>query len=141
METKNRNAFQKLSVSIINVFFSGLISLPFCYYFGFGIIYKVILVSIFFLYNLSFIFLTKNRCLGMILLDIRWKDQYPLKNQIIYVFLYTLSFSTAVIWIYFPFDLLLVNLLLIQLPMVLKTSNTLHGYLSGGMSISKKILT
>jgi hypothetical protein len=134
METKNTNAIQKLSVSIINTFFVVLLSLPFYLICDFTTTYKIILVLLFFLYNLSFIFLTKNRCLGMIILNIQWKKEYPIKNQLIYVFLYTLSFSTIVIWIFFPFDLLLFNLLLIQLPCVLITGTTLHGYLSGKMS-------
>jgi hypothetical protein len=70
----------------------------------------------------------------MIILNISWKEEYPLKQQIIYTFLYSLSFSTIVIWIFFPFDLLLFNLLCIQLPTVLLTGTTLHGYLSGKMS-------
>jgi hypothetical protein len=134
METKDTNALQKLSVSILNTLFVVLLSIPFYFIFNFTTTYKAILVLIFFLYNLSFIFLTKNRCLGMILLNVQWKKEYPLKNQLIYVFLYTLSFSTMVIWIFFPLDLLLFNLILIQLPCVLKTGTTLHGYLSGKIS-------
>lgn len=134
METKNTNALQKLSVSIINVFFVLLLSIPGYLIWGFGLEYKIMLVVVFLVYNLTFIFTTKNRCLGMIILNIYWKEEYPLKNQITYAFLYTLSFSTAVIWIFFPFDLLLVNLLLIQLPFVLKTGTTAHGYFSGRMS-------
>ena len=139
METKNTNALQKLSVSVINTLFVVLLSIPFYAIFhGLTIGYGITLVILFFLYNLSFIFLTKNRCLGMILLNIHWKEEYTLKNQIIYVFLYSLSFSTIVIWIFFPFDLLLFNLLCIQLPCVLITGTTLHGYLSGKMSGYKK---
>ena len=134
METKNTNALQKLSVSIINVFFVLLLSIPSYIHYGFSVQYKLILVLIFLLYNLVFVFTTQNRCLGMILLNIYWKEDYPIKNQIIYVFLYTLSFSTAVIWVIFPFDLLLFNLLLIQLPFVLITGTTAHGYFSGKMS-------
>jgi hypothetical protein len=134
METKNTNALQKLSVSVINTLFVVLLSIPFYLLWGFTLYYKISLVAIFLLYNLVFIFTTKNRCLGMIILGIYWKEEYPLKNQVIYAFLYTLSFSTAVIWIFFPFDLLLVNLLLIQLPFVLKTGTTAHGYFSGKMS-------
>jgi hypothetical protein len=134
MQTKNTNPIDKLSVSIINTFFVVLLSLPFYFIYGFSTSYKLILVLIFFLYNLTFVFLKKNRCLGMILLNIQWKKEYPIKNQLIYILLYTLSFSTIVIWIFFPFDLLLFNLLLIQLPCVLKTGTTLHGYLSGKMS-------
>ena len=130
METKNTNSLHKLSISIINTFFVALLSLPFYLIFGFNITYKIILVLLFLLYNLSFIFLTKNRCLGMILLGVHWKKEYPVKQQVLYAFLYSLSFSTLVIWIFFPFDLLLFNLLLIQLPCVLKTGTTLHGYMS-----------
>lgn len=138
METKSTNALQKLSISIINTFFVALLSLPFYLIFAFNTTYKIILVLLFLLYNLSFIFLTKNRCLGMILLGVYWKKEYPVKQQIIYAFLYSLSFSTIIIWIFFPFDLLLFNLLLIQLPCVLKTGTTLHGHLSGRMSGYKK---
>ena len=134
MQSKNTNPIQKLSVSVINTIFVSILSLPFYFIFGFFITYKIILILIFFLYNLSFIFLTKNRCLGMITLGIRWKYQYSIRQQLLYTFLYTLSFSTIVIWIYFPFDLLLFNILLIQLPTVLITGSTLHGYLSGKMS-------
>jgi hypothetical protein len=134
MKTKNTNALQKLSVSIINTIFVATLSLPFYFIFSFSTTYKLILVIIFFLYNLSFVFLTKNRCLGMIILGIKWKKEYPIKQQIIYTFLYSLSFSTIVIWIFFPFDLLLFNLLFIQLPAVLLTGTTLHGYISGKMS-------
>jgi hypothetical protein len=134
MQTKNTNAFQKLSVSIINTIFVFILSLPFYFIFGFTTTFKIIFILIFFLYNLSFIFLTNNRCLGMIVLNIKWKEDYPIRQQILYTFLYTLSFSTIVIWIYFPFDLLIFNLLFIQLPTVLLTGSTLHGYLSGKMS-------
>ncbi|KKQ94929.1 MAG: hypothetical protein UT66_C0004G0023 [candidate division CPR2 bacterium GW2011_GWC1_39_9] len=134
METKNTNALEKLAVSILNTFFVILVSFPFYFAYGFTIKYRIILVIIFLFYNLLFVFTTKNRCLGMIILNIYWREEYPLKNQVIYALLYTLSFSTLVIWIFFPFDLLLVNLVLIQLPFVLKTGTTLHGYLSGKMS-------
>ena len=66
-------------------------------------------------------------------LRIDWAKDYPIKNHIIFALLYSLSFATAVTWIVFPFDVLLVNLLCIQLPMVLKTGYTLHGYLAGKM--------
>lgn len=131
---KNTNALQKLSVSILNTLFTLLLSLPFYFIFGFSNTYRVILVFIFLIYNLSCIFLSNNRCLGMIILGIKWKEEYSLKQHIIYRLLYSLSFSTIVIWIFFPFDLLLINLLCIQLPTILLTGSTLHGYLSGKMS-------
>ena len=133
METINTNALEKLMVSVINTFFVVLISVPFYYIYGFNLKYRIILILFFLFYNLLFIFMSKNRCLGMILLKIYWRKDYPLLNQLVYAFLYTTSFSTIVIWIFFPFDLLLVNLLFLQLPCVLITGTTLHGYLSGKM--------
>ena len=102
METKNTNALEKLAVSILNTFFVILVSFPFYFAYGFTIKYRIILVIIFLFYNLLFVFTTKNRCLGMIILNIYWREEYPLKNQVIYALLYTLSFSTLVIWIFFP---------------------------------------
>lgn len=134
METINTNALEKLMVSVINTFFVVLISSPFYYIYGFNLKYKIILILLFLFYNLLFIFVSKNRCLGMILLKVYWKKDYPLLNQLVYAFLYTASFSTIVIWIFFPFDLLLINLLFLQLPCVLITGTTLHGYLSGKMT-------
>lgn len=69
----------------------------------------------------------------MRLLKIRWAKDYPLKERLIFAILYTASFATVVVWLFFPFDLLVFNLLFIQLPMVLATGYTLHGFLSGRM--------
>ena len=137
---RNTNALEKLSVSVINTFFVALLSLPFYFLFGFTIKYKIALVLIFLLYNLACAFFNKGIGLGDIILNTKWKKEYSLKNHIIFSFLYTLSFSTIVIWIFFPFDLLIFNLLFVQLPSVLISGYTLHGYLSGKM-VSSKIIT
>lgn len=132
-DIKNSTAIEKLSVSIINTFFVVLLSLPLYYIFGFTTKYKISLILIFLIYNLFFALFNKGETLGAKILKIKWVKEYPLRNHILFSFLYTLSFSTIVIWIWFPFDLLLLNLLLIQLPSVLITGYTLHGYLSGKM--------
>ncbi len=62
-----------------------------------------------------------------------WAKDYPLKNQLIWLSLYTLSFSTLLFWVFFPFDLFLINMLCLQLPMILIKKTTLHGFLSGQM--------
>jgi hypothetical protein len=134
IETKNTNAMQKLAVSIINTSIVALASLPFYLIFEFTTAYKITLVLLFFFYNLIFVFTKDHRCIGMKILTIYWKEKYSTKKLLIYTLLYTLSFSTIVIWILFPFDLLIFNLIAIQLPCVLKTGTTLHGYLSGKIS-------
>jgi len=70
----------------------------------------------------------------MMIVKTYWKEDYPKINQIIYAVLYTASFATLFIWIWFPFDLFLFNMIFLQLPCVLLTGTTLHGYLSGGMT-------
>lgn len=134
MSSNNTNAFEKLAVSMINTSFVLILSLPLYFFFGWTLYYRVSLVIIFFFYNIISIFISGNRTLGMIFLNIHWKEEYSLRSQILYIFLYTLSFSTLVIWIFLPFDLLILNLVFIQLPMVLITGSTLHGYLSGKMT-------
>ena len=135
---KSTNSLEKLSVTLINTVLVLILSIPDYLIFGFNDYYKLIVVLWFLACNLTYILVSKNRCVGMILLNIYWKRNYSTKQQLIYAVLYTLSFATAFIWVFFPFDLLLINLFLVQLPFVLKTGSTLHGYLSGKMSGYRK---
>jgi len=125
--------WQKLLVSIINTCFVALLSIPFFILLGFTIEYRLILVLIFLAYQLVILLFPNRRSIGALLTRTVWSKKYSLKNHLIYAFLYTLSFSTIVVWVVFPFDLLLLKLLLIQWPFVTKTGYTLHGYLSGKM--------
>ncbi len=70
----------------------------------------------------------------MMLTNVSWNKEYKTVNHIAYALLYSLSFSTIIIWVVFPFDVLLVNLILVQFPLIHFTGYTLHGYLSGKMS-------
>ena len=73
----------------------------------------------------------------MRIINAEWEDEYSLKRKLLYSFLYTLSFSTFLIWIWFPFDLLILNLLLLQLPFVLITGRTVHGYFAGMVGVKE----
>lgn len=137
MKTRYSNAFEKLLVSIINVFTVFLISTPILLYLGFTLEYRIFFVFLFFVQDLIYIFFFNNRYLGMRILNIEWEREYSIKKEILYSLLYTLSFSTFLIWIWFPFDLLIFNILLIQLPFVLTTGKTLHGYLTGMVGIKE----
>ena len=66
-----------------------------------------------------------------------YKENYPIKNLIIYSFLYTLSFVTLFFHIFFYLDIFLINMLFIQIPCILLTKTTFHGYLSGGITTVK----
>ncbi len=63
--------------------------------------------------------------------NLYWRKHYTFRQHIKFNIFYTLSFSTIMLYVWFPLDLLILNLLLIQLPMSLITGTTLHGYLSG----------
>ena len=132
-EVRNTTAFWKLAKTIINTCFVLLVSLPFLLYFGFDWRYKIAVIIIFFIYQLIVALTPMHRDLGDLITKTHWIDSYPTKNHVAFAFFYTASFSTVFIWLYFPFDVLLINLLIIQLPFVLKTGYTLHGYISGKM--------
>ena len=138
---RDTNILEKLIPSIINLFIILFLSLIVIYIFNIEntILRKTIFISIMFLYNLCISVFNKNRCIGMIIMNTYWDKEYSLTNRILYALLYTLSFSTLLFYIYFPYDLLLLNLLLIQLPFILTKHTTAHGYLSGNMKSIKKI--
>ena len=126
--------FQKLAASLINFLLAGVLSLPIFFLFDSVTLWKISLIIIFFLDSFLFMLLNKNRDLGMIIVKTYWQKQYSIKQQILYNCLYTVSFSTLFVWVIFPFDIFLINLLLVQLPFVMITGTTAHGYLSGKMT-------
>ncbi len=132
-DVRKTTAFWKLAKTIINTCFVLLVSLPFLLYFGFDWRYKVVVITTFLAYQLIAALSPTHRDLGDLITKTHWIKTYPLKNHVAFAFLYTASFSTVFIWLFFPLDILLINLLFIQLPFVLKTGYTLHGYLSGKM--------
>ncbi len=132
------NVLEKLLPSAINLVVVLLLASPFLIIWGAGLKWKVVTIGIFAVYNLAFAVFNKNRCLGMMLLHTYWQKDFSLLQKLIYVILYTASFATFFYWVYFPFDLLLVNLLLVQLPFVLIKQTTLHGYLAGNNRTTRR---
>jgi len=100
--------------------------------------WKILAIVLFFLLNLFFLFRSDRREIGMLLVGTFWAQKYSIWNHIIFAVFYTLSFSTLLIWVWFPFDLFLFNILLLQLPFLLKTNTTFHGYISGEMTTVMK---
>jgi hypothetical protein len=127
---KRTNAVQKFMHSVINVLFIFMLFIPFTFFVHDLFIRKLILIALFFIYNLFFLIFNKYRSLGLIALNSHWEKDYPLKNKLIHLSFYTLSFSTLLFWFFFPFDLFLLNICCIQLLTVILTGTTFHGYLS-----------
>ncbi len=69
----------------------------------------------------------------MILFNTHYEARKLPIEKVVYIMLYTASFSTILFYIWVPFDLLVFNLLILQLPCILLTGTTLHGFLSGGI--------
>ncbi len=140
MNTRPTNILEKLIPSVINLFVILFISTLLTYIFNITewSSRKIVFISVMFIYNFCIAVFNDNRCIGMMIMNTYWDKEYSLKNRVIYSILYTLSFSTLLFYIFFPFDLLLFNLLIIQLPFVLTKHTTAHGYLSGNMKSVKK---
>lgn len=138
-EIRTTNAFEKLGASFLNTLIALGLSVPFLILWGPTLSWKISVIVLFGLYE-SFIFIfQKDRCFGMKIMDTYWRKHYSLRQHIIFNIFYTLSFSTILIYVWFPLDLLIFNILFIQLPMTLLTGTTLHGYLSGNMHTAKVI--
>lgn len=95
---------------------------------------KLIIIGMFFIYTFIFLIFNRNRDLGMVIGKTYWKENYSFWRQFVYNILYTASFATLLFSIIFPFDLFLANMLLFQLPTVLMTGTTFHGFLAGKMT-------
>lgn len=77
---------------------------------------QILIVMLFLVYKLMFMLFNKNRTLGMIITKTYWKKEYPFWKQLLHTILYTASFSTLIFWIFFPFDVLIANIIILQLP-------------------------
>ncbi len=125
------NALEKLFPSIWNAVIAFGLATPALLLWGPGLAWKILIVALFALYE-SYVFLArKDRCFGMKVMDTYWARRYTLRHHIVYNVLYTASFATLFLRVWFPLDMFLVNIFLIQLPCVLLTGTTLHGYISG----------
>lgn len=134
MQTTNLG--YKILPSLVNVGMTFIVALPFYFIFSDKFWWKILWILIFFIYNLLFetIF---DRCPGMMLIGSHYDKTRNLGQKILYVILYSLSFSTLLFHLWFPFDLLLINLLLIQSPFILITKTTFHGFVSGNVKTVK----
>ena len=124
---------EKLLNSTCNAFVALAIACPFLLFDISLLQFKLIVVAAFLAENLEALLFRDYRLPGMLLLNTHWKTDYPLAGQLTHALLYSASFSTLLFWVWFPGDLLLINLLCLQLPCVLATGTTLHGLLAGNM--------
>ncbi len=138
VHTRSTNFLEKGINSLINVIAVFILFLVFVLLFDVTVREKkLIFILLLLVYQIAIILFNKNVSLGMTITKTRWKKEYSLYNQFIHAALYTASFSTLLFWVYFPFDLFLFNILFLQIPTILLTGSTLHGYLAGKMTTVK----
>lgn len=125
------NLFEKVSVSFINASIALVLSAPLYWQWGNSLNWKLCAIGIFFLYEIVFAVSKEKRDLGMRIVGNYWQIIPSSQSYIFYNLFYSLSFATLFFYFWFPFDLFLVNILLLQLPMVILTKTTLHAYLFG----------
>lgn len=134
---KKNSPLQKLTTSAINVTITLAIYSPLHFLIQSTLNKKLLIITIFFLTHQLFIFTKTKRCIGMRFTKTKYKTIPTSFQYTIYSILYTASFATLLFHIYFPLDIFLANMLLIQLPTIILTGTTLHGYLSGNISTVK----
>lgn len=137
---RDTSVLEKLIPSILNAVISLLVSIPLLYFFGISYEWKFATILIF--YILQVIDTHEHaefRCFGMRIFGTVWEKEYSRMQRNIYSILYTLSFSTLFFSIFFPFDIFILNIILLQLPTIFITGTTLHGLLAGNMR-SKKVI-
>ena len=105
------NIPEKLFLSSIKLIISLIISTPFFLLWGLSVEWKISVIVISFLYSVFFLIFNKNRGMAMIITRTYWEKHYSWLNHVIFIILYTLSFSTLFFWIVFPFDLFIANML------------------------------
>lgn len=127
---------QKLLASIINALIVFIVIIPIWLFEISSGWQKLIIIMVFFFYELAFMLLAKDgRDLGMRVVGSRWRKNYSNRRKVVYTIFYTASFASIFFWVRYPFDLLLMNLLLIQLPSVLLSGTTFHGWIAGMTSV------
>ncbi len=133
---RRTNIFEKIAASAINVIFISIVAIPTYFYLGWTLKFKIAVGLIFFIGSLFFHLQGNGQCPGMKILKTHWEKKYNKKQKVIYSVLYTLSFSTMLIWLYFPLDVFIINMLS-QMITILFTGTTLHGYITGKMHTVK----
>jgi hypothetical protein len=118
----------KVGASMINVSLLVFVSLPLYALMPDVNSWRFACVLTFLIYNLA----VRKRCLGMRLMG---TYIHP-PSSIPYVAAYAAGFASIIYYIWLPFDLLLLNSAA-QLTSILRTGNTLHGWLTGSETTTK----
>lgn len=131
---RDTSILEKLIPSVINALVAVALSIPLYLWFGFGLGWKLSAILIFYIMQIIDTHENMNfRCFGMRIFGSTWEKEYSRFQRNLYSILYTLSFSTIFFYIYFPLDLFLANIVLLQIPSILISHTTFHSLVAGGL--------
>lgn len=128
------DASEKLLPSVINVWITYLLSIPIEQFIGLE--WRLSWVIVFFIYNLA-CELCLGKCIGMIMCRTYYEKDRTKIQRVLYFFLYSLSFASLLFHVFFPLDLAMMNFLFLQIPFILKTGNTAHGFAAGKVATTR----
>jgi hypothetical protein len=126
---------QKIVASLINGGFIFLITLPIGLANKFSTGWKFSFIIIFYIYEALCGFIKGKRDIGMIIESTHWEQEPSLVRYLFYNIFYSLSFGSMLFYFKYPFDLLIINLIVLQLPSYLIFKKTFHGLLTNMVTI------
>ncbi|MDP1690296.1 MAG: hypothetical protein Q8L52_03820 [bacterium] len=136
---RETTVIEKLIPSVVNAMIAIVTATPVYIAFGPGLGKSSAILVFYLMQILDTHENSRFRCFGMRVFGTVWKKNYSRTQRNVYSILYTLSFATLFFHIYFPFDLFVINMLFVQVPTIILTGTTFHGFLAGGMRSQKKI--
>lgn len=129
--------WEKIGASLINMGIVGIFFIPFHLLIADLLVKKVIFVLLFFIYITIFLCFNHNRCVGMMIMQMYYGGEFRFCAHLLYNVFYTMSFATCIFWVWIPGDLFMINMIFLQIPFIMFTGTTFHGYISGNIITMK----
>lgn len=117
---------EKSLSSVINAGIALAISAPVYFFVHDAVWWKLSAIA-------AFYFVARYLNVSMRAVGSRWEQEYTKTQLEVWLAAYTASFATLFFWVFFPFDLFVANVVLLQVPTILLTGTTFHGFLAGGV--------
>ncbi len=127
---------EKIIASLVNIGVCFILSLPILIVYRSRVQWQIAFVVAAGIYQVIVATILRDRCLGLRAIKARWEqERYPTRRRIIFHTLYFLHDASVAVWIFFPFDIFLANILILQLPLLLIANSTFQNWTSGFKSI------
>ncbi|MEK7588224.1 MAG: hypothetical protein AAB438_00205 [Patescibacteria group bacterium] len=123
---------EKVRNSVVHILILGIIFYPVTFFIKDIFLLKILFLLLVFIAQIVFVFLNNGRTLSHVIFKTYHKEKYKNWQWLVWSIFYTVSVASILFWVYFPFDLLILNLI-IQYITYLIAGTTLHQLLAGKM--------